>query len=479
MSVLDYLERQTTLTRSQYRIIAAAVLGDGLEFFDYYLIAFALSFIVGGWKLTFGQSAMILLSSGIGAMIGSLFYGYLADKIGRRSVFIATLLNTAIGTGMLAFTPQGSWIYIVIFRLVSGLGVGGLYIVDLPLVQEFVPGSKRGAISGVVTSAVPLGLVAASVLASTLTPYIGWRGLFAIGTIPALLALLVLVWVPESPRWLLQKGRFEEARRSLAWALEMNPADLPLPAPTGPTQVFSWTEIFRYPRSIVVSWISNLGAQTGTYGLKLWAPTLVMLILGVSPVRAAFLLIWVNLAGFFGRMVFAYFSDTLGRRLSAALSGFGAAILVVVAALAHSAYLGRVPVFWLMLIVCEIFVDGGWSIVGPYSAEVWPATIRTTGMGAAYAFGGLGKIIGPLGLALILGSSNVVSPAASVAAIVPAYSFMAFWFVLVAVVFLGFARETKGLTLEAIERDLETSSSTSPARREPISTAPSKGDPHA
>jgi putative MFS transporter len=252
MSVLDYLERQTTLTRSQYRIIAAAVLGDGLEFFDYYLIAFALSFIVGGWKLTFGQSAMILLSSGIGAMIGSLFYGYLADKIGRRSVFIATLLNTAIGTGMLAFTPQGSWIYIVIFRLVSGLGVGGLYIVDLPLVQEFVPGSKRGAISGVVTSAVPLGLVAASVLASTLTPYIGWRGLFAIGTIPALLALLVLVWVPESPRWLLQKGRFEEARRSLAWALEMNPADLPLPAPTGPTQVFSWTEIFRYPRSIVV-----------------------------------------------------------------------------------------------------------------------------------------------------------------------------------------------------------------------------------
>ena len=477
--MLAYLERQTTLTRNQHRIIAAAMLGDGLEFFDYYLIAFVLSFIVGRWKLTFGQSAMILLSSGVGAMIGSVFYGYLADKIGRRSVFMATVLNTAIGTGMLAFTPQGSWIYIVIFRLIAGLGVGGLYIVNLPLVQEFVPASKRGAVSGVVTSAVPLGLVAASVLASTLTPYIGWRGLFAIGTIPAVVALLVLVWVPESPRWLLQKERFEEARKSLAWALEMNPADLPLPIRTEPTQEFKWTEIFRYPRSVVVSWLSNLGAQTGTYGLKLWAPTLVMLILGVSPERAAFLLIWVYLAGFFGRMVFAVFSDSLGRRPSAALYGFGAAIMVVMAALVHGAYIGPVSIFWLMLVVCEIFVDGGWSIVGPYSAEVWPAAIRTTGMGAAYAFGGLGKIIGPLGLALILGSSNAVSPAASVAAIVPAYSFMAFWFVLVAVVFLAFARETKGLTLEAIQRDLELSTPTSPVRRERTTTSPSKGDLHA
>lgn len=461
--MLTYLERQTVLTLAQRRIIAVAALAAGLEFFDYYLIGFALSFIVGPWKLTFYQSAMILLSSGIGAIIGSAFYGYLADKIGRRSVFIATLLNTAIGTGLLAFTPEYGWVYVVIFRMVAGLGVGGLYVVDLPLVQEFMPGSKRGVVSGIVTSSLPLGFVAASVLAATLTPYIGWRGLFAIGTIPAALTLLFVMWVPESPRWLLQRGRFEEARKSLAWALEMNPADLPLPAQREPAPASRWTEIFHYPRSILVSFFSNLGAQTASYGLKLWAPTLVMLILGVTPVQAAFLLIPVSLAGFFGRVIFAFLSDSLGRRQSAALYGFGAATLIVTAALLHNVYIGAVSVFWLMLIVSEIFVDGGWSIVGPYSAEVWPAKIRTSGMGAAYGFGGLGKIIGPLGLALILGSSNVVSPAASVAAIVPAYSFMAGWFLLVAFVFLCFARETKGLTLEAIAHDLETSPK-SPAR---------------
>jgi len=343
------------------------------------------------------------------------------------------------------------------------LGVGGLYVVDLPLVQEFMPGSKRGVVSGIVTSSLPLGFVAASVLAATLTPYIGWRGLFAIGTIPAALTLLFVMWVPESPRWLLQRGRFEEARKSLAWALEMKPADLPLPAQREPAPASRWTEIFHYPRSILVSFFSNLGAQTASYGLKLWAPTLVMLILGVTPVQAAFLLIPVSLAGFFGRVIFAFLSDSLGRRQSAALYGFGAATLIVTAALLHNVYIGAVSVFWLMLIVSEIFVDGGWSIVGPYSAEVWPAKIRTSGMGSAYGFGGLGKIIGPLGLALILGSSNVVSPAASVAAIVPAYSFMAGWFLLVAFVFLCFARETKGLTLEAIAHDLETSPK-SPAR---------------
>ena len=465
--MLSYLERQTTLTSNQRRIILAAVLGDMLEFFDYYLIGFVLAFIVGPWHLTFGASAVILLASGFGAMFGAVFYGRLADRIGRRTVFMATVLNASIATGALAFTPEGSWLFLAVFRFISGVGVGGLYRVDLPLVQEFVPASKRGMVSGLVTSTIPVGVLLASVLAAFVTPYVGWRGLFAIGLIPAALTLLIRMWVPESPRWLMQMGRMEEARRSLAWALEMDPNALPLPAPNEPTPEFKWADLFRYPRSLAVSWLTNLGAQTGSYGLKLWSPTLLVLLLGVSPRRAAFLLIWVNLAGFSGRIIFAYLSDALGRRTSAAIYGFGAAIMVVTAALCHDIFIGTISVFWLMLIVNEVFVDGGWSIVGPYSAEVWPVTMRTTGMGSAYGFGGLGKIIGPLGLALIVGSSNVVSPAASVAAILPAYAYLACWFTLVAVVFLWFAKETQGRTLETIARELDWS----PAESAPTTAA--------
>jgi MFS family permease len=85
--MLDVLERQQKLTKNQWKIISAAVLGDMLDFFDYGLIAFALAFIVGHWKLTYGQSAIILLAAGIGAVPGALVWGWLADRIGRRTVF--------------------------------------------------------------------------------------------------------------------------------------------------------------------------------------------------------------------------------------------------------------------------------------------------------------------------------------------------------------------------------------------------------
>lgn len=451
--MLSYLDRQTKLTGNQKRIILAAMIGDLLEFFDFFLIGFVLAFIVGPWQLTFGKSAVILLSSGFGAMFGAVFYGWLADRIGRRKVFMMTVINFSLATGILAFTPENAWIFLTVFRFIIGFGAGGLYCVDLPLAQEFVPTSKRGMVGGLVTSTVPLGILLGSVLAATMTPIVGWRGLFAIGMLPGLLTLLIRVWVPESPRWLLQMGRPEEARRSLAWALELDPADLPLSAPA-PLRPSKLADLFGYPRSLAVSWITNLGAQTGYYGLHLWAPTLLVQLLGVLPERAAFLMIFVNLAGFGGRIVFSILSDVIGRRISGGIFGFGAAIVLVLAALEHDVFIAGMSVFWLLLIATNLFADGGFAIVGPYAAEVWPSTLRTTGMGSAYGFGGVGKVIGPLGLAIIVGSTNIITPEASIAAIVPAYLYVGSWFALAGVVFLFFGMETKGRSFEDIEDEL-------------------------
>jgi len=142
------LEQQQRLTGNQRRIVAAAIMGDCLEFFDYFLIGFVLAFIVVPWGLTYGQSAVILLSSGIGAILGAAIWGRLADRIGRRKVMIATVLNFSIATGLLYFTPDKGWVFLSVFRFFVGFGVGGLYCVDLPLVQEFVPTRKRGTIGG-------------------------------------------------------------------------------------------------------------------------------------------------------------------------------------------------------------------------------------------------------------------------------------------------------------------------------------------
>src|SRR5258708_30805838 len=150
--MLERLDSSTTLTTNQKKIVAAAMLGDMLEFFDYYLIGFVLAFIIKPWQLTWGQSAVILLSSGVGAILGAGFWGWVADRIGRRKVFMATIINFSVATGFLALTPDNGWLYLMVFRFFVGFGVGGLYCVELPLVQEFMPASKRGVIG----RAVPL-----------------------------------------------------------------------------------------------------------------------------------------------------------------------------------------------------------------------------------------------------------------------------------------------------------------------------------
>src|SRR6202035_5396193 len=153
--MFEILDRRTTLTGNQIKILSAAIIGDALEFFDYFLIGFVLAFLIGPWKLTFGQSATVLMSSGIGAIIGAFAWGWLADRIGRRPVFIGTVLNFSIATG-------------------------GLYCVDLPLVQEFMPSSRRGWVGGLVTCVIPLGVG----LGALLGAMIGtdqWRLLFAFG----------------------------------------------------------------------------------------------------------------------------------------------------------------------------------------------------------------------------------------------------------------------------------------------------------
>lgn len=454
--MFEALDRQTKLTANQWKIISAAIIGNMLDFFDYFLIGFVLAFIIGPWNLTYGQSAMVLLSSGVGAVAGGFFWGYFADRFGRRPAFIATVLCFSFATGALALTPDQGWIYLVIFRFFVGFGGGGLYSIDIPLVQEFVPTSKRGFIVGLITSFISLGVLAGALSAGFLTSMIGWRGLFAIGLAPALLTLLVRVWVPESPRWLLKRGRPEEARRSLAWALQVAPETLPLEAPKAESKPSFW-EIFNYPRSLLTSWIIQLGGQTGSYGVVLWAPTLLVLILKVSPAQASTMWILIGITGFAGRLAFSFSSSWLSRKAAGAIFGFGSAIVLTIAAFNYDAVLGGVSVFYLMLVIWAFFGDGGFAVSGPYAAEVWPTRVRATGMGSAYGFGGIGKIIGPLGLALIIGSSNIVKPDVSLGAITPAFLYFAAFYALAGLAFVVMGLETKGRSLESIDAELTSS----------------------
>jgi putative MFS transporter len=453
--MFNRLDQAKSLTGNQIKIIAAAIIGDMLEFFDYFLIGFVLAFIIKPWGLTFGQSAVILLSSGIGAILGAAIWGRIADLYGRRKVFIATVINFSVASGILAFTPEHGWIYLSVFRFFVGFGVGGLYCVDLPLVQEFVPARMRGFIGGIVTVFIPLGVMIASSFAAFTTGTIGWRGLFVVGLVPALFTLVIRAWVPESPHWLASQGRREEARASLAWALKIKPTDLPLPDVRPRERQPAWSELFHYPRSMAVAFMASLGAQTASYGITLWAPTLLVLLLGVTPAYAAYLFLFVQISGIAGRIGFSFLSDAIGRRKSGMIVGFGGATSVAAARFFHSEFINGISVFWLCLIVGDFFYDGGFAVIGPYLAEVWPIRLRTTGMGAAYGFGGIGKIIGPLGLAVIVGTGDLITPKATIDAIGPAFGYFTAWLLLCGFGFLFFGFETGGESIALIDRKLD------------------------
>jgi len=308
-------------------------------------------------------------------------------------------------------------------------------------------------VGGLVTTTVSVGGALSAASGAYLGSSIGWRGLFLIGLLPALMTLMIRAWVPESPRWLIRRGRREDARRSIAWALQIKPSDIELPGALPELQHTRWRELFRYPRSATLVCLIGL-SQTSGVGLALWAPTLLRLLLKIDAAEASYLMIWVAVSAFVGRMVCMWLPDLIGRRPSGMLACLGGVATLIVAGYLADAFIGSVSVFWLMLMAHSFFGGGSYTIIAPYMAEVWPAGLRASGMGLGYGVGNFGKIISPLGLALIVGGTNVIKPEASVEAMIPAMFFLAFWAALAAAAFVALGIETKGRSIEEIDAAL-------------------------
>jgi len=216
----------------------------------------------------------------------------------------------------------------------------------------------------------------------------------------------------------------------------------------------NWFDLFKYPRSLLVSWLGNAGAQTGVYGVALWTPTLFVLLLSVTPQQASKMMLLLTVVGFFGRVSFSWLSERIGRRACGGLLGFGAGILIILAGYNYSGVIMGVSAFWLILAAAMFFADGGFAIVGPYGAEIWPSHLKTSGMGSAYGFGGIGKILGPVGLALIVGSGNYLKPDVPLPQIPTAFTYLGCWFLMAGVVYYFFGIETRGKSNEEIDREL-------------------------
>jgi len=212
-------------------------------------------------------------------------------------------------------------------------------------------------------------------------------------------------------------------------------------------------------------------SQTGGVGILMWITTLFVMVLKITPPEASYLMIYVGILGIVGRLVASWMSDALGRRLSGFLIGIGGALAMAAAGYFHDVYLGTVSVFFVLIMVQRFFGDASYAIIGPYLAEVWPNRLRASGMGFSYGIGNLGKIIGPLGLALVVGSSNYVSPKVTLDALFPALLFLAFWYGQAGLVFAFLGIETRGRSIEEINSTLDANAPPRRAASERIAAA--------
>src|SRR5690242_9965113 len=459
--MLERLEQQKKLTANQWKLICTANVADLLDFFDFFLIGYVTAALTKEWSLPYWQGGAILLASGLGAVPGALVWGWLGDKIGRRTVFIWSAITISLATGIMVFTPGPDGIVpgrllLTVFRFFVGIGNAGIFTIDLPLVQEFMPAYKRGWVSALITTLLPGGSLLAGIIAASLLPVIGWRGLFLVGLSPLLLVFMIRYWVPESPRWLMRMGRMEEARKSLAWALMIDPKEITLPASAPPAEKTRWLELFRYPRLVAAGCLTGL-TQTGGASLGLWGATLLVVVLNTSPAHAAFLMIFVNLAGILGRFSITALIEPMGRRGAGTLYCVMAAILLVIAGYAFDVFIGGWSLYYMLIVAQGFFSSAIYTVVGPYMSEIWPARLRSSGMGFCYGVGNIGgKVLGPFGLALIMGAGDIIKPAApNLKMLGPAFLYFACWYVIGIIGFWVFGPETKGRTFDEMDATLD------------------------
>ena len=416
-----------------------------LDFFDFFLIAFVMSQIGPEWKLTYGEGALILYSAGIGAILGAIIWGALGDRFGRKMQTVTGTFICGIAAGCIGLLPTGAWITLAVLRFLVGFGLAASVTPALTIVVEQTPTRWRTGMTSFFIVFASAGTLLASFTSAILLHAFGWRGVAMTGFVALIFGVLVWALVPESVRWLAAKGRFAEARDEAARQLGIDRDKVPLPTVVPAKQPrASLAELYHRPGLFWQTVVIWGGSASAAYGYYLWGPTIVALALHVTPARAAGYFIYVAGAGVIGKIFVSLLAPVIGRRALGIMFGFLSTIGLALAGYFNGHVLGGFPLFILLTAVSAFFVEGGFSNLAPYTVEQYGVGLGARSSGLGQAANGVGKIVGPLALALLAGSGNVIAPQATTEAVFPAFVLLASLMLLVALAFLFLGVETHG-----------------------------------
>lgn len=440
--VLERLEA-LPVGRFHYKLLLVTGLGWLFDSMDTGLIAFILPVLAKEWGLAPGQMGLIGSIGLIGMALGAVISGTVADRIGRKKVFTITVLLYSIASAFCAL----SWNYqsLLVFRFLVGFGLGGELPVAATLVSEYAPFRVRGRFIVLLESFWGLGWIAAACIAYFFIPVYGWRMAFLIGALPALYVCLIRLHMPESVRYLLTRGRVDEARQ-IVLSLEKQ-LHVPSALFTGETEPVpvvakaSFRELWKKPfmsRTIML-WLVWFGINFSYYGIFMWLPSLVFQ-QGFTVVKTFEYVLIMTLAQLPGYYCAAWLVDKIGRKY--ALSAF---LLFSGVASYFFGHASTAATLMMWGSVMSFFNLGAWGVLYTYTPEQYPTAIRALGSGWAAGFGRFGGMAAPMMVGALLARSFGFASVFYMFALV---------FAAVAVIVLSLGVESKQKDLESLSDEL-------------------------
>jgi len=429
------------------KVLVALGLGWMLDAFEVTLVGNVLPILRHVWSLGAVASTLAISLWLAGILAGALVFGWAADRFGRRRLFVVTLLLYAAATFAAAFSVN--FAMFLVLRVLAAIGVGAEYSAVNAAAAELMPARWRGRAGALVMAFWPLGALLGGGLTlgvlALLPPALAWRVVFGGGALIALFVLWVRRVLPESPRWLLARGRPDEAEAAAtlfagpaaarAWRAQARPIHA----------ASHWLKELgrlcrRYPGRLALGAALDVSEAGGYYGLFALVPLAIVPALHL-PFAGTPVFYLVGSAGAFaGALAAAWLIERAGRKRT--VSGFYLASALVLAAAAAALDAGTAATL-AVFVLASAATTGSWVAAYPAFAEIFPTRTRATGIGVSVAFGRVAAGLAPPLLVFVAGRYSVVAALAAAGA-----------FYLIGVVamaaWIGRGPEAKGVTLERL-----------------------------
>lgn len=412
-------------SRTHYQILLMSWAGWVFDFYDLILYTFLIIPIGRELGLTNQDLSIVLGVSLSTTAIGGVAFGFLSDRFGRKPVLQLTILTYSIGT-LLCAMASNLW-SLMLFRAITGLGVGGEWATGQTYVGETFHPRMRGRYGAYMQTGAPIGIALASVVGGFLAPVIGWRICFAISFLPALLVIYIRKSLPESDFWLerrqavAEKSKVVLGRQSQAGFLELfHPA---------------------HRKFFLLALVLATFDKTAYWFTNSWLPGYLQQQRQFSLVKSAGGMLVTQMGGFLGYATFGFVADRLGRRPAYSIYSVIMALGLVMITLAWDAIAVNPSVILLFMFLVG-YGTGMFGGYGPLFSEFFPTHIRSTAMGSAFNIARGLQFFTPITIAKIA-QKHGLNVGISIAAI----------FALLTGIWVWTFPETKGRNLHAVEED--------------------------